>query len=813
MPAVIAAVGLGILSDIAWDTFSGDLIDESLRRANFWDVFFDFYFSGDVSRDFDRAHRAIARRDPLTLDLDADGLETRPVSAGVLFDHDADGVRTGTGWVASDDGFLVLDRNGNGTIDSGRELFGDSTLKTNGTLALDGFDALADLDTNADGKVDSLDAFWDNLRVWRDLDQDGVSDAGELATLSSLGITGFNTAKTANAVVLADGNRIADLGSYEKSDGTTGTMGDVGQMADIDLAEDTFHRRFDDQVALTEAALTLPTMQASGLVRDMREAASLPTPEGAAFAAALGAYSALATRAEQLAALDGLVHAWADTGTITTLTDDARAAALPDAESQAKRYRFSFDNTAPIALAAPIAAGESRAVLVGGSPVTVYGLVDGDRWGYTQAAVDRIRMLETLEAFNGRNFVDLAPDANHGGTGFGVHSTSTAGGVTETVYAVGFNAAQLSLLEQSYAALKTSVYEALVLQTRLRPYLDGVALSLAETGLSADFSALEARYAAAKLADLANATVDLVELNRYAGASLASLGWDGFALLNDELAANAGDAGVQAVMAELGVRFASGSVNGTNGADVLLGAAAPDYFEGNDGVDLLFGGAGNDSFRGGRGDDLLLGGVGDDYLRGDTGSDTYLFGRGDGQDRIENYDWWNGAPEPDWQSAIDVLQFKRGIAPGEVAAARAGGDLVLTLAGGADQVRVGAYFANDVTNRGFGVDEIRFVDGTVWTDAEIRGFVTQGTAANDVIIGFADGDDAIDGLAGDDRIEGRAGDDVLDGGGTDAMVGNLGYLTLHEFRRQHLRSAYRTVFQKRLARGSPGRLTNPWKER
>jgi hypothetical protein len=61
---------------------------------------------------------------------------------------------------------------------------------------------------------------------------------------------------------------------------------------------------------------------------------------------------------------------------------------------------------------------------------------------------------------------------------------------------------------------------------------------------------------------------------------------------------------------------------------------------------------------------------------------------------------------------------------------------------------VGAYFANDVTNRGFGVDEIRFVDGTVWTDAEIRGFVTQGTAANDVLIGFADGEDAIDGLAG-----------------------------------------------------------------
>src|SRR5262245_49150561 len=99
------------------------------------------------------AIRAILRRDPLALDLDGDGLETVGAAADVLFDHDADGVRTGTGWVKPDDGLLVWDHNGNGQIDSGRELFGDSALKSNGQLAKDGFDALADLDTNADGKV------------------------------------------------------------------------------------------------------------------------------------------------------------------------------------------------------------------------------------------------------------------------------------------------------------------------------------------------------------------------------------------------------------------------------------------------------------------------------------------------------------------------------------------------------------------------------------------------------------------------------------------------------------------------------------
>jgi pimeloyl-ACP methyl ester carboxylesterase len=264
----------GFLGTVAWLFLKNHLIDPI------------------VSADFTSAQRTIINfLDPLTLDLDGDGLETTPVSAGVLFDHDGDGVAAGTGWVGSDDGLLVWDRNGNGQIDSGRELFGDSTMKSNGQLAVDGFDALADLDTNADGKINASDANFAQLKVWRDSDQDGVTDAGELSTLSSLGIAGFNTAKTANNQVLADGNRIADLGTYIRADGSTATMGDVGEMGDIDLVEDTFHRRFADQIPLTAEARLLPNMQASGLVRDTREAASLQTAEGGAFAGALASYS------------------------------------------------------------------------------------------------------------------------------------------------------------------------------------------------------------------------------------------------------------------------------------------------------------------------------------------------------------------------------------------------------------------------------------------------------------------------------------------------------------------------------------------
>jgi hypothetical protein len=91
-------------------------------------------------------------RDPLALDLDGDGIETIGVGS-VVFDHDADGLKTGTGWLKGDDGFVVWDRNSNGAIDSGRELFGVDTVKADGSLATDGVDALSDLDSNGDVRM------------------------------------------------------------------------------------------------------------------------------------------------------------------------------------------------------------------------------------------------------------------------------------------------------------------------------------------------------------------------------------------------------------------------------------------------------------------------------------------------------------------------------------------------------------------------------------------------------------------------------------------------------------------------------------
>jgi len=109
-----------------------------------------------------------------------------------LFDHATDGFAELTGWVAPDDGILARDLNANGTIDSGRELFGSETLLSSGQKAANGFEALRELDSNGDGVINANDTAFAELRVWQDSDGDGFTSEGELLTVDEAGIKSIN---------------------------------------------------------------------------------------------------------------------------------------------------------------------------------------------------------------------------------------------------------------------------------------------------------------------------------------------------------------------------------------------------------------------------------------------------------------------------------------------------------------------------------------------------------------------------------------------------------------------------------------------
>lgn len=128
---------------------------------------------------------------PVILNLHHASYQFGDPALGPLFDLNADGRQVNVSWPRdpASMGFLYLDRNGNGSLDDGSELFGDRTRLIDGTLAKHGFEALSELDSDFDGAITPLDHQWRDLRVWLDVDADGVPNSAELRALDDVGVT------------------------------------------------------------------------------------------------------------------------------------------------------------------------------------------------------------------------------------------------------------------------------------------------------------------------------------------------------------------------------------------------------------------------------------------------------------------------------------------------------------------------------------------------------------------------------------------------------------------------------------------------
>lgn len=714
--------------------------------------------SDDVYMHFAESFGLVEPRDPLVLDLDGDGIETVGISSGnpILFDHDADGVRTGTGWISADDGLLVLDRDGDGAITSGRELFGDNTLLANGETAANGYDALSELDDNSDGVINATDAAYSELRVWQDANQDGVVQTGELKSLAAVGVASIGVEGQVSDIDLGNGNTQPFSGSYTRIDGTTGTSGVAQLTGSLLLASNNFYREFTDDPAVTQLAATLPQMGGSGWARDLREAMSLGTDSAQLLQLRVAQFASASTRDEQMGLIDQVLSDWAAT----------------TGKKVNSVYSYNLVHNSDGALVTTDLTSQTMGDIV--LRLHPQGMETEERNEFLQH-------LNVLEVFNGEKFIQLTLQATSGGTG----STSGSGGgggsgtVAGASYVdVNLSSEKTNLLIQSYAALRESVYESLALQTRLRPYLDSVEVEISNGAVVLHTTGMAALLDAKHGGSEREAVIDLIELNRFIQPIFVLGNFDGMGKLQTWIDALPPGSPLLTELQSLGV-YQSGSNAGSAYSDLYFGDAGGNSFSGGGGDDAMQGAGGDDTLQGGAGSDTFNAGAGNDVMSGEGhntfhgwytggGDDTYLFGIGDGQDLIYEHDNAEGNH--------DTVIFKAGVSPADVKVTRSGDHLVLRIAGTTDKLTIHNYFAQDGAS-GWSVETIRFQGdpGVVWSVEDVKALAIEGTSGNDSLVGYAS-DDVINAAAGDDTANGAGGADTLNGQlGADSLFGGAGH--------------------------------------
>lgn len=193
---------------------------------------------------------------PLVLDLDGDGIETLDIdNSNIYFNTQNTDFLTKTGWISGDDGLLAIDKNGDGKITQQSELFG--------TEQTSGFDILQNYDTNNDGIIDANDAQFSSLKLWQDINENGITDEGELKTLTEAGISSIKL-NPSELNIEQNKNTITGVSSFTKDDGT------MGLIYNVNLAFNKIYTQYNGTYELSVDVIDMPWLRGYGQVEDLQ---------------------------------------------------------------------------------------------------------------------------------------------------------------------------------------------------------------------------------------------------------------------------------------------------------------------------------------------------------------------------------------------------------------------------------------------------------------------------------------------------------------------------------------------------------------
>jgi Ca2+-binding RTX toxin-like protein len=658
--------------------------------------------------------------DPLALDLDGDGLElSSRTGLAPYFDVDGDGFLERTGWVRGDDGLLVADANNNGKVDGFSELFGSPTAS--------GFIELKTYDTNNDGKVDSSDSGFASLMVWQDKDADGVTDAGELRTLTELGIAAISVTAT-DVTKTNAGNTIAAEGTFTRSDGSTGTISDVR----FDANQYDSKYAGDNSVDPTIAA-TMPNLKGHGTLANLQVALT-QNPTGAlasAIAASLPTLDTLDITELRDRALP-ILQAWAQAPMdgVPPLPGGANpdiVILVDRSEVRTQILNFAMQVTETVTINGEpeevtywkLASGQAHDAL--GNVIQyptlaeVLAQVPGDpdqEWDVMPGTT-----LDFLERYFGANIPFDDADLVQGGA---------VGSIAE-------------FLEKGESAVELLSIR-LAMQGPLAPYFEGVSYDVAEDCFRPTTDRqltpmFEAIFEAAPGSE-SNTTdwleawqpiLDNVILDYERGPSNLV---NSYAFIFTCIVAAYENVGL-----DLGVKPAA----------VALGLPG-DLIDVGSGVRV-----------GTEENDIFYMGAGDDTAKGGIGPDTYVFGKNFGHDVIDDVE--QGAND------CDQIRFAH-LTQDDVTAYRDGRDLKLVVNATGETVLVKDEFyeilpslLGNNTLPIHGVEEVIFADGTVWDRMTIALKVSHPEDGDQTLIG-TDQVDVLDGGKGNDTLIGGNNSDV-----------------------------------------------------